>query len=53
MKTYLESKGIECPSLKESALGGFNILNIKGPDGEGIEFVDRTSLEEYKMPPKR
>jgi catechol 2,3-dioxygenase-like lactoylglutathione lyase family enzyme len=50
MKTYLESKGIECPSLKESALGGFNILNIKGPDGEDIEFVDRALLEEYKIP---
>jgi catechol 2,3-dioxygenase-like lactoylglutathione lyase family enzyme len=47
-KAYLEGFGIECPEPKESAMGGFNILNVKGPDGETLEFLDRPSLEEYK-----
>ncbi len=45
-KKYLESKGVECPEPKESAMKGFNILNIKAPDGVAIEFVDRKALEE-------
>ena len=48
IKSYLESKGYTCPEPKESGMGGFNIMNIKGPDGETLEFLDRPSLEEYK-----
>lgn len=44
-KKYLESKGVECGEPKESQLGGFHILNIKGPDGEIMEFVDRPALD--------
>ena len=47
MKTYLESFGIQCPEPKESGMGGFNIMNVKGFDGEILEFLDRPSLEEY------
>lgn len=45
-KKYLESKGVVCSEPKESQLGGFYILNITGPDGEKIEFLDRPALEE-------
>ena len=48
MKTYLEGFGIACPEPKESAMGGFYGMNVKGPDGETLEFLDRLSLEEYK-----
>jgi hypothetical protein len=48
LKTYLEGKGFVCPEPKESGMGGFNIMNIKGPDNETVEFLDRPSLEEYK-----
>ena len=48
MKTYLEGFGIQCPEPIESAIGGFNIINVKGPDGEILEFLDRPSLEEYR-----
>jgi len=48
MKTYLESSGIACPEPKESAMGGFYIMNVSGPDGETLEFLDRPSLDEYK-----
>jgi len=48
MKTHLESSGIQCPEPRESAMGGFNIMNVKGPGGEILEFLDRPSLEEYK-----
>ncbi|MDR1802878.1 MAG: VOC family protein [Treponema sp.] len=44
MKAYLESFGIECPEPRE--MGGYNIMNVKGPDGEILEFLDRPSLEE-------
>jgi len=44
-KKYLESMGVACGEPKESALGGFNILNINGPDGEVMEFVDRPALD--------
>lgn len=47
-KKYLESHGITCPEPKESGMGGFNIMNVTGPDGEILEFLDRPSLEEYK-----
>ncbi|MDR0998235.1 MAG: VOC family protein [Treponema sp.] len=46
-KTYLEACGIECPAPKESGLGGFNIMNVKGPDGEILEFLDRPALETF------
>ena len=48
MKTYLESSGIQCPEPIESGMGGFSIMNVKGPDGEILEFLDRPSLEEYR-----
>jgi catechol 2,3-dioxygenase-like lactoylglutathione lyase family enzyme len=48
MKTYLESFGIQCPEPIESGMGGFSIMNVKGPDGEILEFLDRPSLEEYR-----
>lgn len=50
IKGYLVSKGIECPNpIKQSSFGGFNILNIVGPDGVAIEFVDRPALENYDV----
>ncbi len=52
LKAYLESQGVTCPEPKESGMGGFNILNVTGPDGEILEFLDRPSLEEY-VPPVR
>lgn len=48
MKKHLESYGICCAEPKESGMGGFNIMNVTGPDGEILEFLDRPSLEEYK-----
>ena len=48
VKSYLEASGVECPEPKESAMGGFCIMNIHGPDGETLEFLDRPSLEDYK-----
>jgi hypothetical protein len=47
MKAYLESSGVVCPEPKESAMGGFFIMNVKGPDGETLEFLDRASLLDY------
>lgn len=48
MKEYLKSKSIDCPKkIKESQMGGFHILNVIGPDGVAIEFLDRCSLDEY------
>jgi glyoxylase I family protein len=47
MKAYLESSGVVCPEPKESGMGGYNVMNVKGPDGETLEFLDRLSLEEY------
>ena len=47
-KKYLESCGVKCPEPKVSGMGNFNILNVEGPDGEILEFLDRPSLEEYK-----
>lgn len=52
MKAYLESMGVVCPEPKESGMGGFHILNVAGPDGEILEFVDRPALEEYQPPVK-
>jgi catechol 2,3-dioxygenase-like lactoylglutathione lyase family enzyme len=48
MKAYLESSGVACPEPKESAMGGFFIMNVKGPEGETLEFLDRPSLEDYQ-----
>lgn len=45
-KKYLESRGVICPAPKESGMGGFNIMNVTGPDGEILEFLDRASFEE-------
>jgi len=47
VKAYLESVGIRCPEPRESGPGGYNVMNVKGPDGETLEFLDRPSLEEY------
>lgn len=48
MREYLISKGVDCPNnIKESQMGGFYILNVIGPDGVAIEFLDRCSLDEY------
>ena len=47
MKKYLESHGIVCPEPKESGMGGFNIMNVTGPDGEILEFLDRPSSVSY------
>lgn len=47
MKKYLESQGVTCPEPKESGMGGFNVMNVTGPDGEILEFLDRASLDEY------
>jgi catechol 2,3-dioxygenase-like lactoylglutathione lyase family enzyme len=47
IKKHLEAHGIACGEPKESGMGGFNILNVPGPDGEVIEFLDRPSLEDY------
>jgi catechol 2,3-dioxygenase-like lactoylglutathione lyase family enzyme len=48
MKAYLEANGVVCAEPKESAMGGFNVMNVAGPDGETIEFLDRPALEEYE-----
>lgn len=48
MKKYLESQGVSCPEPKVSGMGDFHVMNVAGPDGETLEFLDRPSLEEYK-----
>lgn len=47
MKKYLESQGVECPEPKLSGMGDFHVMNVTGPDGEILEFLDRPSLDDY------
>ncbi len=48
MKKYLESQGVTCPEPKRSGMGDFNVMNVTGPDGEILEFLDRDSLDDYR-----
>ena len=50
-KKYLESHGIVCPEPKESGMGGFNIMNVTGPDGEILEFIKLP--DEYLTVPRK
>ncbi len=52
MKEYLESKGVACPEPKESGVGGFHVMNVIGPEGVTIEFVDRCEMEKFVPPVK-
>ncbi len=47
-KKYLESQGVACPEPKTSGMGDFHVMNITGPDGEILEFLDRVSLDDYR-----
>ena len=49
MHRYLVENGIAATEPKESSLGGFFITSATGPDGEIIEFVDRSSLDEFGL----
>jgi catechol 2,3-dioxygenase-like lactoylglutathione lyase family enzyme len=49
MKAYLEANGVVCGRLRDSTVGGFKILHVVGPGAETIEFMDRSSLQEYEM----
>lgn len=46
-KAYLESQGVSCPEPKISGMGDFHVMNVTGPDGEILEFLDRVSLDDY------
>jgi catechol 2,3-dioxygenase-like lactoylglutathione lyase family enzyme len=47
IKTYLEGLDVVCGDVQESVLGGYNVMNVNGPDRENLQFIDRPSLEEY------
>jgi len=49
VKTYFKSLDIVCGDVHESPLGVYNMININGPDGENLQFIDRPSLEEYML----
>lgn len=48
IKRYLESKGVVCSAPERSAVGSYYVMDVTGPDGEHIQFLDRDSLDRFQ-----
>jgi len=49
MRSYLASKGVAVPTAASSSRYGFKSFEVKDPEGNRIEFVERTSA--FERPP--